>query len=126
MIAAIGLWRLGRHLGGYGEHDRNPQAKPTDPGIRDLIGLGLAGGLVPCWDAVVLILLAEAVGRLALGLALLTAFSLGMACVLVTVGVMAAQLQSFIRSRDSEGVWARRLGLLSASAITVIGLYLFL
>ena len=126
VIAAIGLWRLGRHLGGYAEHDRNPEAKPTDPSLRDLIGLGLAGGLVPCWDAVVLILLAEAVGRLALGLALLTAFSLGMACVLVTVGVMAAQLQSFVRRQDSDGVWARRLGLLSASAITVIGLYLFL
>ena len=126
MIAAIGLWRLGRHLGGYGEHDLGPEVRPTDPGIRDLIGLGLAGGLVPCWDAVVLILLAEAVGRLALGLALLTAFSLGMACVLVAVGLMAAHLQSYIQSRDSEGVWVRRLGLLSASAITAIGLYLFL
>jgi ABC-type nickel/cobalt efflux system permease component RcnA len=126
VIAAIGLWRLGRHLGGYGEHDDDPQIKPTDLGNRDLIGLGLAGGLVPCWDAVILILLAEAVGRLALGLALLTAFSLGMACVLVAVGVMAAQLQSYIQSWDSEGVWVRRLGLLSASAITAIGLYLFL
>ena len=125
MIAAIGLWRLGRHLGGHGEHDLNRAVTPTDPGFRELIGLGLAGGLVPCWDAVVLILLAEAVGRLALGLALLWAFSLGMACVLVTVGVMAAHLQRFIKSRDSEGVWAHRLGLLSAAAITVIGLYLF-
>ena len=126
MIAAIGLWRLGRHLGGYGEHDPNPHATPTDPGLRGLVGLGLAGGLVPCWDAVVLILLAEAVGRVALGLALLTAFSLGMACVLVTVGVMAAQLRTLIKTRDRDGVWSRRLGLLSASAITVIGLYLFL
>jgi nickel/cobalt exporter len=125
VIAAIGLWRLGRHLGGYGEHDDDPQIKPTNLGNRDLIGLGLAGGLVPCWDAVILILLAEAVGRLVLGLALLTAFSLGMACVLVAVGVMAARLQSFIQSRDSEGVWVRRLGLLSATAITAIGLYLF-
>jgi nickel/cobalt exporter len=125
VIAAIGLWRLGRHLGGYGEHDEIREARAADPRTRDLIGLGLAGGLVPCWDAVVLILLAEAVGRLALGLALLTAFSLGMACVLVAVGVMAAHLQNLIQRGDSEGVWVRRLGLASASAITVIGLYLF-
>ena len=125
VIAAIGMWRLGRHLGGYGEHDDDPHVTPIDLGNRDLIGLGLAGGFVPCWDAVVLILLAEAVGRLALGLALLTAFSLGMACVLVPVGVTAAHLQSFIRSRESGGVWVRRLGLLSATAITMIGLYLF-
>jgi nickel/cobalt transporter (NicO) family protein len=126
VIAAIGLWRLGRHLGGYGEHDRSVTATQADPGLRELIGLGLAGGLVPCWDAVVLILLAEAVGRLALGLALLSAFSLGMACVLVTVGMMAAHLQSLIKSRDSEGVWVHRLSLLSALAITAIGIYLFL
>jgi nickel/cobalt exporter len=125
VIAAIGLWKLGRHLGSHGEHDLNPGATPADPGLRELIGLGLAGGLVPCWDAVVLILLAEALGRLALGLALLSAFSLGMACVLMAVGVMAARLQSLIKSRDSEGVWAHRLGLLSAATITMIGLYLF-
>jgi nickel/cobalt transporter (NicO) family protein len=126
VIAAIGLWRLGRHLGGHGEHDEDLQGTPIDFGNRDLIGLGLAGGLVPCWDAVVLILLAEAVGRLALGLALLTAFSLGMACVLVVVGVTAAHLQSFIHRRFRGGDWVRRLGLLGASAITMIGLYLFL
>ena len=103
MIAAIGLWRLGRHLGGHGEHDQDPQVKPIDLGNRDLIGLGLAGGLVPCWDAVILILLAEAVGRLALGLALLTAFSLGMALVLVSVGLLAARLQGFILKRRDRG-----------------------
>ena len=43
------------------------------------MALGLAGGLVPCWDAVLLIVLAEALGRLRLGLVLLAAFSLGMA-----------------------------------------------
>jgi nickel/cobalt exporter len=126
VIAAIGLWRLGRHLGGYGEHEEGSRVGPIDLGNRDLIGLGLAGGLVRCWDAVILILLAEAVGRLALGLALLTAFSLGMASVLVAAGVIAARLQGFIRRRDREGVWVRRLGLLSASTLTAIGLYLFL
>jgi ABC-type nickel/cobalt efflux system permease component RcnA len=126
VIAAIGLWRLGRHLGGYGEHDGDLEASGIDPGARGLIGLGLAGGLVPCWDAVVLILLAEAVGRLALGLALLTAFSLGMAAVLVAVGAAAARLRNLVDRRDRDGVWGRRLGLLSASAITTIGLYLLL
>jgi nickel/cobalt exporter len=127
VIAAIGLWRLGRHLGGHGEHDvEDRQERPTELGNRDLIGLGLAGGIVPCWDAVVLILLAEAVGRVALGLALLTAFSLGMASVLVVVGVMAGRLQSLIQRRQSGDDWVRRLGLLSACTITMIGLYLFI
>jgi len=124
VIAAIGLWRLGRHLGGYGEHPDDPEAPRVDPGTRGLIGLGLAGGVVPCWDAVVLILLAEALGRLALGLALLAAFSLGMAAVLVAVGLTAARLRGIVQRADRDGTWVRRLGLLSASALTLIGLYL--
>ncbi|GAC1470833.1 MAG: hypothetical protein NVSMB9_16360 [Isosphaeraceae bacterium] len=126
VIAAVGLWRLGRHLGGYGEHPDDPRAGTIDLGTRGIIGLGLAGGVVPCWDAVILILLAEAVGRLALGLVLLSAFSLGMASVLAAVGVTAAHLRGFIERRDSEGAWVRRLGLLSASTITMIGLYLLI
>ncbi len=126
VIAAIGLWRLGRHLGGHGEHADDPEVAPIDLGTRGVIGLGLAGGIVPCWDAVILILMAEAVGRLALGLALLTAFSLGMAAVLVVVGVTAAHLRGFIERRDREGTWVRRLGLSSALAITTIGLYLLI
>jgi ABC-type nickel/cobalt efflux system permease component RcnA len=126
VIAAIGLWRLGRHLGGHGEHVEGSEPEGGAPGARGLIALGLAGGVVPCWDAVVLILLAEAVGRLPLGLALLSAFSLGMAAVLVAVGVTAAHLRGFLERRDRDNTWARRLGLLSASAITAIGLYLVL
>ena len=58
-IAAIGLWRLGRALGGYDEHEEEPEVRVSS-GTRGLVGLGIAGGLVPCWDAVALIVLAEA------------------------------------------------------------------
>jgi ABC-type nickel/cobalt efflux system permease component RcnA len=124
VIAAIGLWRLGRHLGGHGEHADDPQTTIGGLGLGSLIGLGLAGGIVPCWDAVVLVLLAEAVGRLGLGLLLLVAFSAGMAAVLVTVGVTASRLRDFIKARDASRRWLSRLGIASALIITLIGLYL--
>jgi ABC-type nickel/cobalt efflux system permease component RcnA len=123
VIAAIGLWRLGRHLAGLGEHDI-PEADAVARGGRGLIGLGVAGGLVPCWDAVGLIVLAEAVGRLALGLALLLAFSLGMAAVLIAVGAMAAGLRRLVVDRQRGGVWARRLGIAGSAIVTLIGLSL--
>ncbi len=53
-IAAVGLWRLGRHVAGLGEHEhrddrsRRPsrsRVHPARPGR----------GVVPCWDAVALI-----------------------------------------------------------------------
>jgi ABC-type nickel/cobalt efflux system permease component RcnA len=120
-IAAIGLWRLGRHLAGHGEHDG--EIGTLAVADRGIIGLGLAGGLVPCWDAVLLIILAEALGRLSLGLVLLSAFSLGMAAVLVAVGWLAARLRGLVAGRD-DATWERRLGLISGMALSVIGVYL--
>ena len=102
VIAAIGLWRLGRHLAGIGEHD-HPVVEPSDQNAltpdRGLVGLGVAGGLVPCWDAIVLILLAEATGRLTLGIVLVLAFGLGMALVLVAVGILAGRIRSRVVAR---------------------------
>lgn len=132
VIAAVGLWRLGRHLGGHGEHAEEAATEPeaaAEPGRaapdrRGLISLGLAGGVVPCWDAVALILLAEAVDRLGMGIVLLAAFSLGMAAVLVAVGVIVAHLRGLVARREGGDAWSRRLGVLGAVAVTTIGLYL--
>ncbi|MBV8315148.1 MAG: hypothetical protein JOZ53_09435, partial [Planctomycetaceae bacterium] len=79
-----------------------------------------------CWDAVGLIVLAEAVGRLALGLALLLAFGLGMTVVLVAVGAMAARFRQLDarRERDGDGVWEHRLGIASSLVLSSIGVFL--
>jgi nickel/cobalt transporter (NicO) family protein len=122
VIAAIGLWRVGRHLGGYGEHDTEETAAGR-PVRRRAIGLGVAGGLVPCWDAVALIVLAEAVGQLALGVVLLLAFGLGMATVLVIVGGLAARFRTLLARRRALD-WERRLGVASGLALSAIGVYL--
>jgi ABC-type nickel/cobalt efflux system permease component RcnA len=123
LIAAIGLWRLGRHLAGYGEHDQE-EIGPSSPGARGLVGLGVAGGLVPCWDAVGLVVLAEAVGRLALGVALLVAFGMGMATVLVAVGWLAARLRRDLVRRGVGSAWEDRFGIASGLVLAAIGLYL--
>jgi nickel/cobalt transporter (NicO) family protein len=122
VIAAIGLWRLGRHLAGFSERIAE-HSHPTS-GAQSLIPLALAGGIVPCWDAVVLVILAEAIGRLTLGLALLAAFSLGMAAVLVAIGVAASRFrQAFARS-ESRGKWERRLGIGGGIVLSLIGVLL--
>jgi nickel/cobalt transporter (NicO) family protein len=126
VIAAIGLWRLGRHLAGLGEHDGgfDSDLEPARPSKRGLVGLGVAGGLVPCWDAVGLIVLAQAWGKLALGLLLLLAFSLGMALVLVLVGALAARFRRWVELLEGESTWERRLGIASGLVLTAIGIYL--
>jgi ABC-type nickel/cobalt efflux system permease component RcnA len=125
MIAAVGFWRLGRHLGGFGEHDK-PGSDPAPGDIRGVIGLGVAGGLVPCWDAVGLVLLAEAVGRLGLGLILLLAFGLGMGSVLVAVGWAAARVRRFAARRGEGRTWEQPLGIAGSLVLASIGVYLLL
>ncbi len=125
VIGAVGLWRVGRAIGAYGEHDH---AAPEATAINDrgLIGLGIAGGIVPCWDAVALLVLAAAVGRLAAGIALVLAFSAGMATVLVVLGSVAWKLKAAAMGGWSDDRWRRPLAILGSSALAVAGVCLFL
>jgi nickel/cobalt transporter (NicO) family protein len=123
-IAASGFWRLGRHLGGHGEHEIEAHATIERSSIG-LIGLGLAGGLVPCWDAVGLLVMAAALGRLAAGVGLVLAFSAGMAAVLVAVGCLAWKLKVTVAGFDRSPAWQGRLGLLCGTLLSAIGLLLF-
>jgi ABC-type nickel/cobalt efflux system permease component RcnA len=123
VIAAAGLWRIGRYLGGHGEHERE-DLKMAGVSNFELLSLGFAGGLVPCWDAVGLIVLAAALNRLAAGVALVLAFSAGMAGVLITVGCVAWKLKSAATGLDRNPAWQWRLGLASAVVVSALGLYL--
>jgi nickel/cobalt exporter len=122
VIAAIGFWKLGRHLAGYSEHEAKEVDESSEK--RGIIPLALAGGAVPCWDAVALVLVAEAIDRLRLGLILLAAFSLGMACVLVGVGVAASRFRRWFERFERGDRIERTLGILGALILAGIGLTL--
>ena len=59
-----------------------------------------------------------------LALPLLLAFSAGLAGVLVLIGILVVKTRGFLGSRWGEGRLVRALPLLSAVAITGIGLWL--
>jgi ABC-type nickel/cobalt efflux system permease component RcnA len=61
------------------------------PGLRGLLAIGIAGGLVPSTAALVLLLAAVAAGQAAYGLALALAFGAGMAAVLTGIGLAIVQ-----------------------------------
>ena len=61
------------------------------PGVRGLLAIGIAGGLVPSTAALVLLLAAVAAGQAAYGLALALAFGAGMAAVLTGIGLAIVQ-----------------------------------
>jgi ABC-type nickel/cobalt efflux system permease component RcnA len=142
-IAGLGLWLLfqrlsGRadhfHLGGHSHHHHHEHAHepslPAGASVRwwHLVLLGMRGGLVPCWDAIILLCLAISAQRLWLGVPLLLAFSAGLAGVLVALGASVVWARNWAIARWGEGPRmtrvVRMLPLLSAAVITVLGLWL--
>jgi nickel/cobalt transporter (NicO) family protein len=91
-----------------------------------LISIGVSGGLVPCPEALVVLLLAVSMGRVGFGLALLAAFTLGLAAVLVAIGcgmVWAGKALQRVPDQVGANRWlSHRLPLASAVAVTVLGL----
>ena len=114
----------GHHHGPGGHtHDLPADVRPLSR--RGLVALGASGGLFPSPSAVVVLVGAFALGRAALGLALIAAFSLGLAAMLVAVGLLlVAGRDRLLRSRFAPHLpW---LPIAGAAAIVVLGAVLLL
>jgi ABC-type nickel/cobalt efflux system permease component RcnA len=111
---AAGGANPGEHAHGGVRHRHLP-AEGAPITWRSLALLGLAGGIVPSTNALLLLLAAIAGGRPAWGLVLVIAFGVGMAVVLAGVGLVLVHARGLaVRSgRGREGV---RLGRLVAMA----------
>jgi ABC-type nickel/cobalt efflux system permease component RcnA len=91
------------HEGGHRhDHQHGHSHVPTAPGWRGLVALGISGGLVPCPTALVVMLGAIAIDRAIYGLVLVTAFSLGLAGVLMGIGLLLVYGRHFLDRRASR------------------------
>ena len=92
--------------------------------MGSLIALGASGGLVPCPSALVLLLSSIALGRIGLGLTLLVAFSLGLAVVLMAIGMAVLFAKNLLPEsrRITNHPAFRYLPVVSAALIVCIGL----
>jgi ABC-type nickel/cobalt efflux system permease component RcnA len=121
-----------------GEHDHphshDVDGHPADGtaprvGWRSLVTLGVAGGLLPCPSAIVVMLAAISIGQVLFGMLLIVAFSLGLAGVLTGIGIAFVVGKHLTqRSRLKRVVerplvlrLARALPIVSAAAITIAG-----
>ena len=69
------------------DHDHGHSHLPQEPGMRGLLAMGAAAGLIPCPSALVVLLGAVAQGQIALGMLLIVAFSAGLAVTLTVLGL---------------------------------------
>lgn len=87
-----------------------------------LLALGISGGLLPCPSALVVLLSAIALGRIGFGLALVSAFSLGLAAVLTGIGLMLVYAKDRFEHLPFQIPKIKMLPVASALCITLIGL----
>jgi len=86
-----------------------------------LLALGVSGGLVPCPSAMVLLLAAVALNKTAFGLALVVAFSTGLAMTLTAIGLLFLYARNRLPTGARAPRWTRIVPLASAAAIVLIG-----
>jgi nickel/cobalt transporter (NicO) family protein len=99
-----------------------PNGDVTSMKWSSLLTLGISGGLLPCPSALVVLLSAIAMGRIGFGLALVSAFSLGLAAVLTGIGLMLVYAKDRFEHLPFQIPKIRMLPVASALCITLIGL----
>jgi nickel/cobalt exporter len=115
----------GYHSHGWGfKHTHNVDLVATNrPSMWLLIGLGVAGGLLPDPAALAILLSALAQGKVMLGLGTVLVFSVGFAATLVVVGVVAAIVGQRVLTWLA-GPTAARLQIATSLVIVLMGLWL--
>jgi nickel/cobalt exporter len=89
---------------------------------RQLLVLGITGGIIPCPAALVVLLSAVALHRTGFGLFLIVAFSIGVAAVLITMGLVAVHAGRMMSRLPIDGPLVQRwLPMGSAVMITALG-----
>jgi nickel/cobalt transporter (NicO) family protein len=112
------------HSHGWGRHHHRHDVEAIlagRPSFGLLVGLGVAGGILPDPAALAVLLAAIANGTLVLGLLTVLVFSLGFASVLVVVGVVAARAGQIIFDRV-DGRWTSWLSFATAVLVVVVGI----
>lgn len=90
--------------------------------LSNLLALGISGGIIPCPSALVVLLVAVASHRVALGLALILAFSFGLAAVLTGIGLLMVYSRNLMSRFNFGGGLLGRMPMLSAVVVTGLGL----
>jgi nickel/cobalt exporter len=112
-------WFAGRETG-------DPAPAPADSdkpvSLYQLFALGITGGIIPCPAALVVLLSAFALHRIGLGFYLITAFSLGLAAVLIGFGMLMVYGRRFMAKLRVDGpLTTRWLPVASAALMTFLG-----
>jgi ABC-type nickel/cobalt efflux system permease component RcnA len=114
------------HARGHHHHHDHEHEHHHDLSARSLLAVGVSGGLLPCPSALVVLLAAISLHRVAFGMALVLAFSVGLACTISAIGLVAVLARGVFGRASLEGPLARALPAVSALVILVAGIVMTL
>jgi nickel/cobalt transporter (NicO) family protein len=127
MVVAIGLTvfrsrirQRGAHVHGHDHHHHDHEHEQLGRG--SLFAVGVSGGLLPCPSALVVLLAAISLHRVAFGMILIFAFSAGLALSITGIGLIAVLAKQVFRRASFDGRLIRLLPAASALVILVAGL----
>lgn len=95
---------------------------PEEVTWRSILALGISGGILPCPSALIVLLSAIALGRIGFGLALVLAFSAGLAGVLTAIGLLFVYAGKMISFAPKQKWILQALPVASALVISLAGL----
>jgi nickel/cobalt exporter len=122
MVLGIGAGVLRSRLRRARAHrDHHHDHGPEDLTWRGLLGMGAAAGLIPCPSALVVLLAAVSQHEVALGLLLITAFSLGLAGTLSGLGLAVVRARRLLPRLGVSSRIAAALPAISALLIVAVG-----
>jgi ABC-type nickel/cobalt efflux system permease component RcnA len=113
-------WRQRRthtHEHGHHHHDHEHGLRR-----RSLVAVGVSGGLLPCPSALVVLLAAITLHRVAFGMLLVVAFSAGLALTITGIGLVAVLARGAFRRVSFDGRAVSLLPTVSALVIVAAGL----
>ena len=83
--------------------------------------IGISAGIIPCPTALVVLLAAISLQRVAYGLVLIVAFSFGLAAAVTGIGLVAVTARRKFSRMSLDGPWIRALPAISAVAVLGLG-----
>ena len=127
LVVAIGatVFRSRFRHRGHTHHHHSHASGPgpgTGPSRRSLLAVGITGGLLPCPSALVVLLAAISLHRVAFGMLLIVAFSAGLALSITGIGLVAVYAKQVFKRASFEGRLVRLLPAASALVILAAGL----
>jgi nickel/cobalt exporter len=140
-VCGVGCWLLVKYLKNpsapdchHHHHDLEPHShehshdrphahshSESEGTLGSLIAMGVAGGIIPCPSALVLLLTAIGLNQTVYGMFLIGSFSLGLAAVLVGIGLAVLYARQWFDFLPESSRLRRYLPVVSAIAVILTG-----